>query len=106
MVQEKKLKVDLDVLPKVLERGTLEIGHVKEEDLMLYSNLIPQVRKADKLFESSDVRILAFSMADKDCRGLLTFERKLIDSAGIRRFIAKQVNFKKGHVITDDPFAR
>jgi len=30
----------------------------------------------------------------------------LIDSTGLRRFIVKEVNFKKGYVITDDPFRR
>jgi len=46
------------------------------------------------------------SMADRDCRGLLTFERKLIESTGLLRFIAKEVTFKKGYLITDDPLRR
>lgn len=106
VVGEKKLEIDLQVLLKELGKGRLAVGHVKEDDLMLYSNLIARIRKVDKFPESSDVRILAFAMADRNCRGLLTFERKLIESTNLQRFIAKQVNFKKGHLITDDPFGR
>jgi hypothetical protein len=82
------------------------LGHVRKEDMMLYSSSIPEIRKVDKYLESSDVRIIALSIADRDCRGLLTFERRLIDSAGLGKFIANEVTFKEGHFITGDPFKR
>jgi hypothetical protein len=106
VVGEKRLQIDFEDMIKELRKGKLGVRHVEERDLMLYSNLIPKIRKADRLLESSDVRILALSMADRECRGLLTFERKLIESAGLRRFIDREVNFKKGYFITDDPFRR
>lgn len=106
VVAEKKLEVDFEHLLREFRKGRLVMGHVKEEDLTLYSNLIPKIRKADQRLESSDIRILAFSMADRDCRGLMTFDRKLIESTGLRKFITREVTFKKEHLITDDPFGR
>jgi hypothetical protein len=104
VVVEKKLQVDFGVVVKALVKAKLRVSHVKEEDLRLYSGLVPKIRKADDRLESSDVRILAMSMADRDCRELLTFERKLIESTGLLRFIAREMNFKKSYLITDDPF--
>jgi len=65
VVVDKKLQVDFEDLAKELRRGRLRVGHVKKDDLMHYSNLVPKIRKADALLESSDVRILAMSMVDR-----------------------------------------
>jgi hypothetical protein len=106
VVGEKKLEVDFGHLLRELGKGRLVVRHVGEKDLMHYSNLVPKIWKADRLLESTDVRIIALSIADRECRGLLTFEKKLIESAGLRKFIAKEVTFKKSYLISDDPFRR
>ncbi len=103
---QKKLQIDFKEVTSELEKGKMTVGHVKERDLRHYSNLVPKVRGADRYLESTDVRILAMSMADRDCRGLLTFEGKLIENPGLLKFIAKEMTFKKNYLITDDPFKR
>jgi hypothetical protein len=84
----------------------MTVGHVKRDDLRLYSNLVPKIWNADRYLEATDVRILAMSMADRGCGGLLTFEGKLIGNPSLLRFIAREVTFKKGYLITDDPSRR
>jgi hypothetical protein len=100
------LNIDLNQLLSEVTKERLVIGHVTKEDLMRFSNIIAQIRRVDKYPESTDVRIVAYSMADKDCQGLLTFERKLIESAGLKRFITDHVKFKRSYSITDDPYPR
>ena len=100
---KKKLEVDFEHLIKDIRRAGFHVGNVSEKDLRLYASLVPKIWKADKLLESTDVRIIALSMADRDCEGLLTFERKLIESTGLRKFIENEVTFKRCYLITDDP---
>ena len=82
------------------------VGHVNRDDLRHYSDLIVKIWKVDSYLESTDVRILAMSIADRESRGLLTFEGELLSNPALLKFIAREVNFKRGHLITDDPFRR
>ena len=103
---KKGLRLDLEEVSKHLSEEKMAVGHVREEDLRHYSNLIVKICRADSYLESTDVRILGMSIADRECRGLLTFEGKLLGNPALLKFIAREVNFKRSHLITDDPFRR
>jgi hypothetical protein len=104
VVAQKKLEVDFECLRREIVKEKIVVGHVADEDLRHYSNLIREIRKADKVPESCDVRILAFSLGDRNCQGLLTFDRGLIESVGLRRYAVKHAGAKRKYVITENPF--
>jgi predicted nucleic acid-binding protein len=103
---KKRLELDFEEVSKCIAEEKIVVGHVKLEDLRHYSSLVAKVSGVDSYLESTDVRILAMSIADRDCKGLLTFEGKLLGNPALLTFIAREVNFKRGHLITDDPFRR
>lgn len=103
---EKGLKLDLGEVTRHIQEETLVVGHVEPDNLRHYSSLVAKVHRVDGYLESTDVRILAMSITDRRCMGLLTFEGKLLGNPALLKFIAREVTFKKGHLITDDPFRR
>jgi hypothetical protein len=102
----KNLPVDLSSLVTAIKKGLLRIDCLSEDNLLHYANLLNQIRRVDRLPETTDVRIITCSMVDRSCYGLITFERKLIESGTIRKFIDEHVNFKSRYTITEQPFWR
>jgi hypothetical protein len=103
---KKGMELDMGEVSKHIADEKMTVGHVRPEDLRHYSSLVAKVQRVDSYLESTDVRILAMSIADRECKGLLTFEGKLLGNPALLKFIAREVTFKKGHLITDDPFRR
>lgn len=72
--------------------GHLQQNHFKicrVGDPIVYSQLVSEIRNADTWIESTDVLVIAHSMATADCRAFLTFEGKLIESNGLKRVMDK-----------------
>jgi hypothetical protein len=103
---KKDLKLDLGEVTRYLQEEKIAVGHVEPDDLRHYSSMVAKIHRVDRYLESTDVRILAMSITDRRCMGLLTFEGKLLGNPALLKFIANEVNFKKGHLITDDPYKR
>ena len=103
---KKDLKLDFGEVTRHLKEEEIVVGHVQPDDLGHYANVVAKIHRVDNYLESTDVRILAMSITSRECMGLLTFEGKLLGNPALLKFIAKEVNFKKGHLITDDPFKR
>lgn len=103
---KKGLKLDFGEVTRQLKEEEIVVGHVQPDDLRHYSSMVAKIHTADSYLESTDVRILAMSITNRECIGLLTFEGKLLGNPALLKFITEEVNFKKGHLITDDPFRR
>ena len=71
------------------------VCEVTLSELPAYSTLANAIRQEDYEIEPTDALIIAHSMADAQCRGLLTFENKLIQSEGITRARAKHLKGRK-----------
>lgn len=81
----------------------IEIYHLDKEGLGRFTDLVNRIRGRERYIEATDTLIVAYSIADKECRGLLTFDRNLIDSKYLKDLIAKHVRDRKGYTITDQP---
>jgi len=99
----KKYPIHLNDFASLIQKKQLKIVHVREDEFRHFARILIDVRKADRELETNDVRIIAHSMVDRECRGLLTFERKLIESRTLKEFIATKVRFKKRYSVTDNP---
>ena len=56
--------------------------------------------------EATDVLIVAYSLVDRRCKGLLTFDQNLIDSRSLKELIDECAQDRKGYTITDQPPSR
>lgn len=106
VIVEKDLKIDPSDFLAQLKRGFLRIDCLASENLLHYGNFLNQVRRTDSFLETNDVRIIAYSMVDRSCHGLLTFEKKLIESKSLLKFIKAHLTFKSKYVITEQPLVR
>lgn len=80
-----------------------EVFRLDRRGIGRFTDLVNMIKRKDRYIEPTDVLILAYSIADRDCRGLLTFERKLIDSKSLKDLIGKHAQDRKRFTITDYP---
>ena len=77
----------LDYLAGLIEDQTFQVCALEESCIGQLGNLVSRIRQDDNRIEPMDVFIVAHSLIDMECRGLLTFERKQIDSLGLKQII-------------------
>jgi hypothetical protein len=104
VISEKGMKIDPSDFVGQLKKGLLRIDCLDSKNLLHYGNLLNKVRKADSFLETNDVRIVTYSIVDRNCHGLLTFEKKLIESRTLVKFIRAHVTSKSKYIITEQPF--
>jgi hypothetical protein len=63
--------------------GGLEISYLRREDLSKFAELVQVLSARDKLLQPIDLMIVAFSVADPQCIGLLTFDATLYDNKSV-----------------------
>jgi hypothetical protein len=73
---------------------------VQRSDIAKFLGLVDEVRNADYQLEPSDTLIIAQSLVDAKCRGLLTFDGPMMDSVGLKNVIKKH---RPQFVVTDKP---
>jgi hypothetical protein len=73
---------------------------VERSELRQFLKLVDDIRTAVDRIQPSDVLIVAQSMVDARCRGLLTFDGEMIDSVRLKDVISKN---RPGFIVTDDP---
>jgi len=88
---------------KLVRDKTILVSPLEKRRLGRFTDLVNQLKKAEYLAGSTDVLIAAQSMADRECRGLLTFEDRLIHSMSLKDIIRTSVRDRKFN-ITDDPW--
>jgi len=57
----------------------------------------------DRGIDGTDVLILAYSIVDRECRGLVTFDEALINSKSLKDLVKDRVKDRKTYTITDRP---
>jgi len=97
-LREKGIDMGTDILygdfePAMLRRGDID-NFIKALEMLI----------KDKLLEEMDGIIVANAIASSECRGLLTFDKKLINNKTIND-TNRAINRSEGIVITSDPFA-
>jgi predicted nucleic acid-binding protein len=113
-----KIKVPLPVLAELvtqLKEKNVNVGTVvlcgDFEIAMLERNEINNFIRAlnllieDKRLEVMDSIIVAHAISSSECKGLLTFDKKLILSKTIKD-VDQEINGSRGIIITDDPRKR
>jgi predicted nucleic acid-binding protein len=76
------------------------IRWVQASDLEQFLKLACEIKNADYGLEPSDALIIAQSLVDAKCRGLLTFDGDMMASVGVKDVVRKH---RAGFVITDKP---
>lgn len=107
VVVEKNLPRQLlNDLADYIQDGKLEVCLFEQPRIGRYTYLSHKIRNADNRIGCTDVFIVAHSMTDIDCKGLLTFDRDILTSMGIPKVIDKHIQNRKHFRITDDPTTR
>jgi len=65
--------------------------------------MVNQIKREERGIGATDVLIVAYSIVDRWCRGLLTFDQNLINSRGLKDLVSKHVKDRKGYIISDEP---
>ena len=103
VLAKKHLPIDPSRLPELIRKGDIDVSSVDKQRLGRFADMVNKVRKGDPYIEPTDVLIVARSIADKECKGLLTFERKLLESKGLKKVTGKHTQDRKAYSITEDP---
>lgn len=93
----------LNDLAGLIEDETFQVHSLEESCIGQLGALASRIRQDDNRIEPMDVFIVAHSFIDVECRGLLTFERNLIDSLGLKRMIDASPAPKNRFQITSMP---
>ena len=93
----------LNELYNQCQTGRIELHRLDKRSLGRFTDLVNRIKKRDPYIEAMDVLIVAYSMIDKKCRSLLTFEGKLINSRSLKDLIFEHIQDRKGYTITDRP---
>jgi len=93
----------LDDLLGLIGDRTFAVCLLDKQHLGRYADLVNKIRTADPYIDSTDVLVVAHSMVDKECRGLLTFDGQVITSMGLKGVINQHLKDRKSFKITDDP---
>jgi predicted nucleic acid-binding protein len=114
----KKIKVPLPVLAELVMQlkeknvniGTLELCGDFEIAMLKRNEIINFIRALillveDERLEVMDSIIVAHAISSSECKGLLTFDKKLILSKTIKD-VDQEINGSRGIIITDDPRKR
>lgn len=81
-----KKGLPLERLPNVLDRERIEVYSLKREEVNEFINIVNHLRSRHLEGEElhpPDCLIVAYSMTDRESRGLLTFDRNLIENRRI-----------------------
>ncbi|MCD6511086.1 MAG: PIN domain-containing protein [Thaumarchaeota archaeon] len=95
---------DLEILKSIIEKNEFEIYRLDRGRLGRFTDLVSRLKK-DRKIDPTDVLILAYSMADKESKGLLTFDNKMIGSKIVTDVRKENLRDRKGFVVTNDPFS-
>jgi len=86
---------------KIKQRTTISICVLPIEKLSRFISLIGHIKSKNQRIDFTDVIILACSLADEECRCLLTFDQELIQNKDINDVVKKETKDRKGFLITD-----
>lgn len=86
-----------------LESRNLTLWLPERRHLGRITNIVNMVKRKDKHIDAMDVLIVAFSIADKECRGFLSFDRDVIQSRALKKLVEEHARDRKRFVITDWP---
>ncbi|MEM2011728.1 MAG: hypothetical protein QXE69_08260 [Nitrososphaerota archaeon] len=82
-----------------------EIAWPSREEFNVFCEIIDKLSDEDQRLESMDCLIVALALANPDCRGLLTFDKNLINNKVVLK-LSKRVVRKRDFLVTDDPAVR
>jgi len=111
-----RIKVSIFVLAelimKIKEKGInvgalilcadFEVAMLRRGDINNFIKALGELVR-DELLEEMDSIIVAHAISSSECKGLLTFDRKLINSRSVTE-VNREINGSKPIVITSDPF--
>jgi predicted nucleic acid-binding protein len=114
----KKIKVPLLVLAELVTQlkeknvnvgtlvlcGDFEIAMLKRNEINNFIWALTLLIKDERL-EVMDSIIVAHAISSSECKGLLTFDKKLILSKTIKD-VDQEINGSRGIILTDDPRKR
>jgi len=96
---------ELGVNVGISELMVFETSYLKREHLCYFVKLMHKLSEKDPMLESMDCMIVAFSLADPQCVGLLTFDANLHSNRAIQD-VLRETFTDRDFVITDDPRSR
>lgn len=89
----------------ITSKKDVTVYRLKREDLGRFTALVNhikgKIKGEERKIDGTDVQIVACSMVDRECRGLFTFDDKLITSKAIKDVIFDHVRNRKRYSITD-----
>ena len=105
----KDLAVSPDDLLREIKDKKIIVCRLNKRQLGRYTDLVNKIRskitksRKDRQIDATDIQILACSMVDKECKGLLTFDGPLINSKTLETLIKEHIQDRR-YVVTDYPF--
>jgi predicted nucleic acid-binding protein len=84
----------------------VELYRLDAKRLGRFTDLVNRIKKKERYIEATDVLIVAYSIVDRRCKGLLTFDQNLINSRSLKELIDECAQDRKGYTITDQPPSR
>lgn len=81
--------------------SNIKIHRPRIQRLGRLTDLVTQIRKCDPLMKTNDVIILAYSMEEVQCKGLLTFDSGLIENGALKNLVNRQIRNRRGYTISD-----
>ena len=87
-----------------MQKGKVQVFRPDKYCIPRFSKLVEEINKYYWNIESMDMLILACGMVDDSCKGLLSFERKLIDNRGLVQVNESQYGNAKFTVSDQAPF--
>jgi len=95
-----KAKSFLIHLSTLIEHRTVIIYSYRRT-LEELANIVTEIRRGDNRIEINDILIVAQAMLDQECVGILTFDRLILGSKGLKRVLEE--HDRKNFQISADP---
>jgi hypothetical protein len=87
----------------MINQKSISICNIPMKRLGRFVDLVSKIKSKNQRIDSNDILILACSISDKECKGLLTFDQELIYSKEIDYVVRSHVSDRKNFTITDRP---
>jgi len=106
VLYEKDLQISPKTLFSLIKSGEIRVYGLERERVGKFLDFLGRINKKEQRNERPipppDSLIVAYSMVDRNCRGLLTFDSELIQSRRLKTLILNKLRYKKFE-ITDRP---
>jgi len=100
VTQLREKGVNMGITPMLSD---FETAWLKREETNIFSQIVRKLSERDARLQPFDCLIVAFAMACSECRGLLTFDTRLIKSKAIQEILKEEYG-NRSFIVSDGPW--